>query len=338
MSATPPPAAKPRRKLGELLVTAKLISPETRNQALEEARKKHMRLGQYLVLQKVIKEIHLVKAISFQLKVEMYDPNKYPLDPELRAMVPDAFAFQNHMAPICKRGGVLYVAMLDPTDMHAMDEIVQKTLHDVEPLICTKPQLQDLWKALYNLGATVMEDTLVLGDTIDLDAIAPAGVTVAGMQVEADGQPAMSINVSSTQAPIEVGAVEVDDMLLTGSPSLELSRSEFIPELPSDVVVEVEEHSDEDFALEPATMDPVLGASELVEAEQDELPAGGIAEAAGILALADQSIIRRVEAVGGNKYSRQEVMRAALLLGLAVLEEEPGLVAALNIQTRDPWR
>ena len=347
-SPTPPGPSSPsapaagaarRRRLGELLVTAKLISPEQRNKALDEARRHKMRLGQYLVLQKVIKEIHLVKAISFQLKVQMYTPAKHPLDGAVREVLSRAFAVQGNLCPVFRAGDVLHVAMLDPTDMHTVDEIVFATGLDVEPLICTRGQLDELQAALYGVaspaGATIPAVTaavptvgLELKEPIDLDAVQRPGAFASPQ-----GLASNRMTGSRPAAPPSVPDIlEIDDVALTRDlsttpaaagdtqPSLELGATgggeDAIPYV--DVL-----------AMEDAAPS---------ETAPGETSHGDTAGAPPDILVRDAFLTRRIQAVAGVKYERAEVVRAALMLGLAVLEEEPGLVAALNPHTRDPWR
>lgn len=343
-----------RRKLGELLVTAKLISPEQRNKALEEARKKHMRLGQYLVLQKVIKEIHLAKAISFQLKVEMFNPKRHLPDEGVRELVTEQFAFENKLCPVFRKGEVLYVAMLDPTDMHAIDEIVFNTHLDVEPLICTRAHVTELHKQIYGIGvAAPLDDTLVLRDEIDLDAVQAPGAHAsaqaesgqaspgAGRAPAPSSDPAAQWQESSTLAPLDLDAMALSAGE-SGMPSLDLgaegdvpSGGPFVPGEELDMGDHLEEMDVLPYveAVEAVPGVEVVQTGDIMEAETEPADANGDA----LLCLNDRPLARRIEAVQADKYEREEVVRAALMLGLAVLEEEPGLVAALNMRSRDPW-
>ncbi len=327
---TPPAPEKPfpsRRKLGELLVTAKLISPEQRNEALVQARKQHMRLGQYLVLQKVIKEIHLAKAISFQLKVEMYNPKKHHLDETVKGLVTEQFAFESKLCPVFRKREVLYVAMLDPTDMHAIDEIVFNTHLDVEPLICTREHLTELHKETFGIGeAPPLDDTLVLKEEIDM-----AAVQDAGSQASIQGNVhATTLKESSTMDPLDMDAMSVSE--LDDMPSLDLrhDNGEGMPETEGveelDVLPYVEAVEEvPGVEVVPDTMHGD-GEEEIFDTSEDSL-----------LCLNDAPLARRIDAVARDGYDREEVVRAALMLGLAVLEEEPGLVSALNMRNRDTW-
>ncbi|AGW12871.1 GspE/PulE/PilB domain-containing protein [Megalodesulfovibrio gigas] len=347
-----PPAAPQRRRLGELLVTAKLISPEQRNQALDEARRNRMRLGQYLVLQKLIKEIHLVKAISFQLKVQMFHPEKHRVDAGVRELLSRAFAVQGNLCPVFRDEDVLYVAMLDPTDMHVVDEIIFATGLDVEPLICTKSQLGVLQAELY--GADVLgqvttpipvglrDGGLVLRDAIDLEAIqkpgafaSPQGLAANRFLDQSESRP----DSPPAQTAGDVAELPSSRAVLSGPEAAALASDLSEMAANTGAAVSAAQPSLE-LTGDPEDDLPYVEALPVEELPQDAaaVPAGADTDAAADIFLRDTFISRRIQKVAGVKYEQAEVVRAALMLGLAVLEEEPGLVAALNLQTRDPWR
>lgn len=345
-----------RRKLGELLVTAKLISPEQRNQALEAARIKHMRLGQYLVLQKAIKEIHLAKAISFQLKVELYNPKKHVVDPAVGELLPENFVFESKLCPVLQKNELLYVAMLDPTDMHAIDEIVFKTHLDVEPLICTREHLAELQKQVYGIGvAAPLADTMVLSDEIDLDAIQKPGAFASkqglrhGLGNSGLGGTALGQGAAAGLLPADGPAQLSPDGSAAAHPPL--PEAESLPvsalgsatineDLPSITLHEEDADISVDVLPYVEAVEAVPGVEIVPDSsyEPEADTAKALANGEALLCVNDLPLARRVMAVAGQKYGREEVARAALMLGLAVLEEEPGLVAALNMQSRDPWR
>ncbi|GAB7080957.1 GspE/PulE/PilB domain-containing protein [Megalodesulfovibrio paquesii] len=360
--AGPSTGALPRRRLGELLVTARLISPEVRNQALDEARRQNMRLGQYLVLQKVIKEIHLVKAISYQLKVEMFNPQRHIPDTRLRELLPRELLVQRQLCPVTRQGEILYVAMLDPTDMQAVDDIVFATGLDVEPLICTKSQLaavqeQLLGQALIHLDQPAESATPAPGPDVQTTPAMPSGELTLSLPIDMDAIQAPGAYASPQGLAAgqngslmdKAGRTPAAPHHAAGSTALPLDLDAYSVSM-SGLLQEMAVNTGA--ALAPGesgqpelTLIDTLDAIPEVEALPVEVvdaaataPSATAAEQTPDIRLQDAAIARRIQAVAGVSYEREEVIRAALMLGLAVLEEEPRLVTALNIQTRDPWR
>lgn len=144
-------AKQPRRRLGELLVDSGLITTKQLNDALADL--KHvsppMRLGGYLVSRHIVDEEQLIKVLSKQLQVERYTPEKYPVDPSLTEVFSEEAARMQECIPLKRHGRMLWVGCLDPSDLIALDNVTNTTRQDVEPVICTREELNSLHKALY---------------------------------------------------------------------------------------------------------------------------------------------------------------------------------------------
>ncbi len=144
------PARANRKRLGEILVDADLLSPAQLERALVEHRRRKQRLGQYLIDSKILSEDAILQAIAQQLRVDIYTPQKYHADPSLKALVPEEAARQHMVVPLQRSGRLLRVATTDPTDIFALDLVTEATRLDVEPVICTQAEFKTLVKALYD--------------------------------------------------------------------------------------------------------------------------------------------------------------------------------------------
>ena len=138
-----------KRYLGQTLIEEGLLTSEQLTEALEDSRKKNVRLGEYLVKQGLVLEEDLVEAMAVQFKAERYNSEKYPLDTSLGKEIPRKIVDHYHAVPIMKRGTLLLVAMLDPSNMDVFDGIEMLTGMEIEPLICTKDELNHLSKTIY---------------------------------------------------------------------------------------------------------------------------------------------------------------------------------------------
>ena len=81
-----------RRKIGELLVEAGVLTDARLAEVLALPRPTGMKLGQYLVREGLVREADLVAALSRQLEIPVYQPDEFPVDHELAKLLPPTLA------------------------------------------------------------------------------------------------------------------------------------------------------------------------------------------------------------------------------------------------------
>ncbi len=129
--------------LGDIFVENGLITREQLNDALEKQRtlKAHKMLGDLLVQLGYITERDRVKALGEQWGVSYVDLTDYPFEPELLKRVSQELARRFKVIPLEKRDGKLLLAMKNPLDIFAIDEIRLITGLEVEPMIATEEEI-----------------------------------------------------------------------------------------------------------------------------------------------------------------------------------------------------
>jgi type IV pilus assembly protein PilB len=137
--------------LGELLVQAGLLTDEQLKAALREHKKSGLRLGQYLTKTNLCRESDVVELISRQLKIDRYSPQQHPLSLNMAERLPLDVAQKCNAVPLQQHGHVLVVAMVDPLDIDALDTLEFATNSEVEPLICTEQEYNQLFSAIYGM-------------------------------------------------------------------------------------------------------------------------------------------------------------------------------------------
>ena len=155
-----------KKKLGELLVEHKLLTEEQLKEALVEHKRAGIRLGQYVSRRGMANENQIVDMLSKQLKINKYHPDKYPLDMDLARMIPVETAQKYQIAPLVKKGRLLVVAIVDPLDINALDTLEITTNCEVEPVVCTEREVNQLIGSLYGMQSGMSS---VMG-TIDMEA------------------------------------------------------------------------------------------------------------------------------------------------------------------------
>jgi type IV pilus assembly protein PilB len=146
-----------RDRFGEILVEEGLLTQIQLEKTLEQQKRSGLKLNQFLVRKGVLKENQLVDLLSRQLKIDKYDPEKFPLESNLSTYVPSDFAKKFNIVPLQRRGSVLKLAMIDPMDISAVDVIENATNLEVDPIICTEQEICDLTYNMYGISAELYE-------------------------------------------------------------------------------------------------------------------------------------------------------------------------------------
>ena len=148
-----------KKKLGEMLIEGKLLTEAQLEKALADARKEEMKLGQFLTQSGIVSEMLIVDLLCQQLRIKRYLPEEYPLDVDLVNSIPYETAQKYQVAPLMRKGRLLIVAMTDPTDIYAMDNLEALTNCELEPVVSTIMELTNLHKNLY-IGQTGLESLM----------------------------------------------------------------------------------------------------------------------------------------------------------------------------------
>ena len=140
-----------RKKLGEMLIDAEVLNEDQLRHFLDEQKKTGMKLGKLLIQQGILSETQMVDLLSQQLKIEKYHPDKYPVDLNLAQVFAADIAQKNQVAPLKKKGRLLTIAMTDPVDINALDYIESLTNDEVETVVCTERELNQLIGQIYGM-------------------------------------------------------------------------------------------------------------------------------------------------------------------------------------------
>src|SRR5207247_9899728 len=144
-------------KLGKLLISANLITEKQLNEALVAIRqsKGATRLGSTLVKMGYIQEEKLLQFLSQQYRVPAVDLKMYQhIDPAIIKLVPLELVKKHMVLPLRRVGATVTVAMMDPTNMVALDDLKFRTNYTIEPVIAAESSLLEAIKKYYGAGAT----------------------------------------------------------------------------------------------------------------------------------------------------------------------------------------
>jgi len=135
-----------RKKIGEMLVEKKIISRQQLDRTILEQKQWGGRLGKNLIKLGFIGEITLLKFLSKQLSLPCVDISKTKPSERAYALLPASLAKEHSAFPLDLRSDgarkKMYLAMSDPTNFNAIDEIRFQTGHTITPVIATETQIE----------------------------------------------------------------------------------------------------------------------------------------------------------------------------------------------------
>ena len=148
-------------RLGELLVREKLISLQQLRQAQEEQRKNGSNLGYALAKLGYISDGEITSFLSSQYRVPAVNLDEYEMEPELVKLVSREVCEKHKIVPLSRSGAALVVAMADPTNLHAIDDIKFLTGFNVEPVVASETGIIAAIERAYNVGAATNYDDML---------------------------------------------------------------------------------------------------------------------------------------------------------------------------------
>ena len=156
------------KQLGDILLDGGHITPDQLANAVQEQRRVGRRLGRVLVDLGVLSEGQLVSALATQIGLTFVDLSDYPVDGSALSRVPSAVCRRHSALPIGYEDGKLLVAMADPANVFAVDDMRAMTGMDVKAVVATKG---DVLAAInrYHRGDDEMDELTSAIDQTDGD-------------------------------------------------------------------------------------------------------------------------------------------------------------------------
>src|SRR5688572_4586336 len=143
-------------KLGEILVRENLVTPQQLREALDYQRTSGGRLGSNLVKLGIISDDVITAVLSRQYGVPSINIDLFQIDEEVVKLISQEVALKYTVLPISKVGATLTLAMADPTNVFATDDIKFMTGLNVEPVIASEASIQTAIGKYYS-GSTEID-------------------------------------------------------------------------------------------------------------------------------------------------------------------------------------
>ena len=186
-------------RIGELLLKEKRITPEQLQEALNYQRTNGGKLGANLVKLGYVKDEEITSLLSKQYGVPSIALAQFEIDPAVIKLVPGETARKYQIVPLSRAGATLTIAMTDPTNVFAMDDVKFMTGYNVEPVVASETAVLDAIDKYYGVGA-------------------PA----AGKGQDRGGQTSTGTQAQSGESALELATRTLDDMDVTSDDNVEV--------------------------------------------------------------------------------------------------------------------
>ncbi len=207
-----------RDKLINVLVKGKLIKQKDLDKALDIQKKLGGSLGKIVVEKGFISEKDLMVAMSSQLNIPPIDLSKYKIDKSITELIPERIAKQYSLVPISKIGRVLTIAMSDPLNIFAIDDIKILTNYKIDLVIATENDIKEAINNYY--GSHGLEISKILEDV-------PEDIEIEKAEDEEERIDVSEVAEESQKAPIvKVVSLMLNEALKRRASDIHIEPSE----------------------------------------------------------------------------------------------------------------
>src|SRR5580698_9318105 len=201
-------------RLGEILIKENLITSEQLKQALDHQKSTGGRLGTCLMKLGFISDDEITGVLSRQYGVPSINLKYYEVDASVIKLIPQDTAIRYQIVPLSRVGSTLTIAMTDPTNVFAMDDIKFMTGFNVEPVVASETAISEAISKFYGANENAEELDKVMkdlaGDEADLELAADeAEMDLASLEKAAEEAPIIKlVNLILTDA-VKRGASDI---------------------------------------------------------------------------------------------------------------------------------
>src|SRR5262250_2282768 len=185
------------QRLGDLLVKEKIITADQLDKALRAQRESgpNSRLGSTLVHQGFVSDEEVTNFLSRQYGVPAINLQYFEIDASVVKLIPEETAKRYQILPLSRVGASLTIAMVDPTNVFAMDDIKFMTGFNIEPVVASESAIMDRIEQAYSSPeaeqANLDDIISSMGEEAELE-----------LQADADELNVSDLEKSAEEAPI----------------------------------------------------------------------------------------------------------------------------------------
>ncbi|HOM03071.1 MAG TPA: GspE/PulE family protein [Acetivibrio sp.] len=158
-----------RKKLGDLLLEEGLVSKEELDRALKLQKATGKKLGVLLVSEGIVSEEDIMRGLENKMGISRVVLEEYNIDPAVCNLVPERLARRYELIPIAQKDGVLTVAMSDPLNVFAIDDIESYTGMKVVPVVDFSSSIKNAIEKYYKIQHILVEPVKEKGILFKID-------------------------------------------------------------------------------------------------------------------------------------------------------------------------
>jgi type IV pilus assembly protein PilB len=180
-------------RLGELLVREKMISLQQLQEAQNEAKRSGRRLGVALSRLGFVNDSDLTSFLARQYSLPSINLNDFEIDPDVLKLVTKDVAMKHMVVPINRAGATLIVAMSDPSNIFAIDELKFLTQYNIEPVVAAESAIEEAIQRYYDRGpdlGTMLEE---FDEHVDFESGDEADLNVVDLENQAGEAPVVKL-------------------------------------------------------------------------------------------------------------------------------------------------
>lgn len=200
--------ARPEKiRLGEILVRQNFMTQAELDQALEEQRKTGRRLGRVIAEKGYANERQIAEAVAHQLNIPFLDLGQYELDPKQVQKLPEVQARRFRAILLEERPDSFLVAMVDPSDVYAYDELIRLLRRDIDIVVVQESLLMQTIDRSYRQTEQISSLALELQEDL-ADSNADLS-SMMGVDLGVDDAPVVKLLQTIFEDAVQVRASDV---------------------------------------------------------------------------------------------------------------------------------
>ena len=211
-----------RKRLGEIMLEAGVLTDEQLQQALKDQKASNQRLGKLLLDKGYVTEERLLEVLEEHLGIPHVNLYSYPIDSRVATSIPMYMAQRYRVIPVEEREGKIVLAMSDPQDIIALDDVKMVTQKKVEPVLASEHAVEYAINQFFGLKETLSEGRGEQGKTPEqeeeeerirnLVTEAPIVKVVNSFIQQAVNEGASDIHIEPVQSGVQV-RMRIDGLL-----------------------------------------------------------------------------------------------------------------------------
>src|SRR4051794_20873143 len=166
-------------RIGELLVREKMLSLQQLQQAQDEAKRTGKRLGATLARLGYVDDQRLTQLVAKQYSLPSINLSEIEIDATVLKLVPREICEKHQVIPVRRNGPTLIVAMADPSNIYAIDELKFLTQYNIEPVVASEASVEAALSRYYDKGPDLDQ---MVGE-LDVDNVDYASATDENINV-----------------------------------------------------------------------------------------------------------------------------------------------------------